>query len=236
MNLFKYFVCALIFISASYGQDCKAKLFLKADIPNSVYTVNNKIIGEGKEVSVDLSAGTYVINICEDGKTWSPLQLTDTVLINDCNDITREYKLLSLILLRSDPPDAYVYANDSLIGYTPLEINKSFSSLLLKKPGYKDYITGHDLSSVIKLERTSESNGKLFYERPLFKYLIGGLLVLGGTTAYYKLKADDFYDRYAITGNPEFLDKTDHYDTISGICFGALQINFGLLLYYFLSE
>jgi hypothetical protein len=75
-----------------------------------------------------------------------------------------------------------------------------------------------------------------FYERSLFKYLLAGIVVLGGTTAYFKLKADEKFDAYEITGDQELLDETERYDLISGITFTALQINFGVLIYFFLNE
>jgi hypothetical protein len=39
-----------------------------------------------------------------------------------------------------------------------------------------------------------------------------------------------------MTGNDDYLRQTRRYDLISGITFGAVQVNFGLLLYYFLKE
>ena len=88
----------------------------------------------------------------------------------------------------------------------------------------------------MRLEEAGIQNGKSFYEKGLFKYLIGGLVVLGGTTAYFKLEADKKFEEYQLTGSNNLLDETRRYDLISGITFGALQINFGILLYYFLSE
>lgn len=75
-----------------------------------------------------------------------------------------------------------------------------------------------------------------FYESTLFQVLLGGIVVLGGVSAYFKLKADDYYDDYRRTGDESLLDKTDAYDTISGISFGLLQVNFGFLIYKFLVE
>ena len=77
---------------------------------------------------------------------------------------------------------------------------------------------------------------KSFYEKDIFKILTAGIVVLGATTAYFKLEADNKFKEYENSGNNNLLDETRKYDLISGITFAALQINFGLLLYYFLIE
>jgi len=70
----------------------------------------------------------------------------------------------------------------------------------------------------------------------LFKVLLGTAIALGATTAYYKLEADKNFDEYQVTGDPAALEQTDKYDLISGITFVAMQIDFGLILYLFLSD
>ena len=77
---------------------------------------------------------------------------------------------------------------------------------------------------------------KNFFETDIFKILTAGIIVLGATTAYFKLEADAKYEEYQYSGNSELLDDIRKYDLISAITFTALQINFGLLLYFFLSE
>ena len=88
----------------------------------------------------------------------------------------------------------------------------------------------------IDLKYTGENNGKKFYEKDIFKVLIAGIVVLGGSTAYFKLKADNRYETYQATGEQSYLDQTNKFDLISGISMGALQINFGILIYYFLTD
>ena len=51
-----------------------------------------------------------------------------------------------------------------------------------------------------------------------------------------KLEADKKFDDYLITGEQTLLDQTDRLDVISGISFVALQINFGLIVYFFLVD
>ncbi|MCX7876258.1 MAG: hypothetical protein N2321_08850 [Melioribacteraceae bacterium] len=80
------------------------------------------------------------------------------------------------------------------------------------------------------------NNNNKFYESNLFKALIGSSIVLGTITAYYKINADKIYDEYSVTKNPSTLKKVNKYDLISGISFTLLQINFGYLIYKFLTD
>ena len=143
------------------------------------------------------------------------------------------------ILIDSNPQDAYVFHNDSLVGSTPLFIPSEFQNLTLKKLGYENYsfkLNNNSNTEKISLKFNGFQKEESFFENDIFKILTAGILVFGGTTAYFKLKADKNFDEYEFSGDSKFLDETRKYDLISGITFGALQINFGLLLYYFLTE
>ena len=75
-----------------------------------------------------------------------------------------------------------------------------------------------------------------FFEGTLFKILVGSAVLLGASTAYIKLEADKKFDEYLITGDQKLLDQTNRLDVISGITFVATQINFGFILYLFLTD
>jgi len=142
-------------------------------------------------------------------------------------------------LLNSSPQDAYVFYKDSLIGNTPLFIQTGFRNLTLRKHGYDDIsILSDNLTpgKIIMMNYNGQEKEKTFFQKDIFKILTAGIIVLGGTTAYFKLKADNKFEEYEFTGNSKLLDDTRKYDLISGISMAALQINFGLLLYYFLIE
>jgi len=143
------------------------------------------------------------------------------------------------VLLNSSPQDAYVFFNDTLIGNTPLFVQSSFRNLTLRKSGYDDInILFDDITPgrIFPMNSNGQEKEKSFFEKDIFKILTAGIVVLGGTTAYFKLKADKKFEEFEFSGNSKLLDETRKYDLISGITFSALQINFGLLLYYFLTE
>lgn len=94
-------------------------------------------------------------------------------------------------------------------------------------------------SSLLQTSNQNISFGKSeqrFHETNLFKALLGSAIVFGTTAAYFKLKADKKYDEFILYKNNELRKQVDRYDLISGISFGLLQINFGYLLYKFLTD
>ncbi|MBA4405801.1 hypothetical protein C0389_00860 [bacterium] len=75
-----------------------------------------------------------------------------------------------------------------------------------------------------------------FFKSGTFKILLGSAAVLGGIAAYFKIQADKKYDDYLQSKNQSMLDEVDRLDMVSGISFGLLQINFGYLIYKFLTD
>ena len=85
-------------------------------------------------------------------------------------------------------------------------------------------------------EYINKNKTESFFSSGTFKILIGSAAVLGGVAAYFKIKADRQYDDYLQTKNRFMLDEVDRSDLYSGIAFGLLQINFGYLIYKFLTD
>lgn len=240
MNLFiKVFIILLFNSTFAVAQDCKANVLIDTDIDKAMLYLNDIYYGEGNHFNLNLEPGTYKIFVTEETKKWNAERLSDTLIITDCSDVYRKYQLKNNILLDTRPQNVYVFESDSLIGFTPLLIKNNFENLLLQKPNYSHReISRYELSAGYKpeLQFIGEEKSVSFYESFLFKALVGTAITLGATTAYYKLEADKKFDEYQKTNDPAALDQTDKYDLISGITFVAMQINFGLILYFFLSD
>jgi len=240
MNLNKiiFLVILILPVLSTYGQECRAKVFFKTDLPSSKVYVNNEFAGKGN-MEVELEKGIYNIVVMEESDRWDAKTFSDTLKIENCSDTTLTYNFKSEVYLDTDPQDVYVYRDSSLIGHTPLFLTVSNDNIVLKKPGFENKVLKlNELKSgeKINMNFTGEAAGKNFFEKNVFKILVGGILSLGAVTAYYKLKADDYFDQYQLFGDQHDLDRTHKYDLISGITFGALQVGFGFLIYYFLSD
>lgn len=240
MSLFiKLFFIVSLFPIAIFAQDCKANILIQTDVENAKLFINHNFESEGNYFELELEPGTYRISIVEDFKKWNARRIEDTLKIKDCSDLNFYYQLKNKIFLNSQPQNVYVTEGDSLIGFTPLFLEEEFQTLLLQKPGYTDkIISQQEITSGVtpELQFIGQVKGESFYGSTLFKVLIGTAIALGATTAYYKLEADKIFDEYQVTGDPALLEQTDKYDLISGITFVALQIDFGLILYLFLTD
>jgi hypothetical protein len=228
--------------AASIAQECKGKLIVESNTDDALIYINENLEGKGK-LEMELDAGTYIVTVAENNKSWDSKLYIDTIFLEACNHQRLNYNFRSDAYIQTQPEDAAVTRNDSLLGYTPLFIPNDYRSLTLSKPGYKDKIISLNQiprNNPISLNFIGESaldgEKESFFEKDIFKYLVGGIVVLGGTTAYFKLKADNKFEEYQITGNQALHDEIDRYDLISGITFTALQINFGILIYYFLID
>lgn len=246
MNSIKIFILILfLFLSVRAQEintgDCKPELSVETDMNQAIIFINGRIAGKG-ELDSAVEKGKYVVTVKENIDSWNAKVFTDTILVYECREYSFNYKFNSLIYLKTEPQDVYIYRSDSLFGHTPIFINRSDfigNSFELRKPGYDNKVISLgdiENSSIVKLNYIGKEYGKSFYEKDIFKILIGGIIILGGTTAYFKLKADEEFDNYQSRGSMRSLYATRRYDLISGISFAALQVNFGVLIYYFLFD
>ena len=118
-------------------------------------------------------------------------------------------------------------------------IERNIGDIKLMKPGYvEENIRLSDMpqQNLVTLNSLQMPKEESFFYSTTFHILAATAVALGAFSAYYKLKADDSYDEYQFTGDQKLLDDTNRYDLVSGITFTALQINFGFIIYKFLTD
>jgi hypothetical protein len=239
MNLFTKIFLTLLPFSFLHSQDCNSKLFIETDINPVNILINDSLVCEALNYSTELPDGFYKIAVIENVDRYDAKMFIDTVELKNCEEKKLVYSIEDKVYLDSSPQDAYVFSGDTLLGNTPLFVSKSIYELKLSKPQFEDKVlTNKYLLSNITVDLKFIGNHKeeSFFYSTTFHVLAGTALVLGAASAYYKLKADNAFDDYQFTGNKEKLDETEKYDIVSGITFTALQINFGYILYRFLTE
>ncbi len=230
---------SLSIASLVFGQDCKSIVTINTNDSDAELFFNDTLKLNGSNFIIELKPGTYSFALVGNSKIWNTEIIKDSLNIKDCDSVTISYRFNPQLLLDSDPQNVYVYESDSLLGFTPLFMEDNFQDLLLKKPSYSDLtITRNELADGIKpeLKFIGDYKTESFYGSTLSKILAGTLIALGATTAYFKLEADKTFEEYQITGDPALQEQTEKYDVISGVSFVAMQINFGLILYLFLTD
>lgn len=221
-----------------FAQDCKAKLIINTDFSPIIF-VDDSLISNSQYSEFELSAGYHKIIVSENENYYNKEVIKDYIILNNCDIVEKKYSLEKETFMDSNPQDAAVFYNDSLIGFTPILLNKSIKNLTLKKENYLDFqldIDNYQNKIIINLIRLNEVNSQRFFSSTLFKLLTGAALTLSAVSVYYKLKADDKFDEYKKSKNQQLLDETNKYDTISDITFIGLQINLGYIIYRLLTE
>lgn len=143
------------------------------------------------------------------------------------------------LIIITEPDDAKIFYGDSLVGYTPLRLTSSIPKITIFKNGYEKELMELNNSQPllrIELRKIVFESQESFFKSNYFNLLLGSAALLGGVAAYLKLKADDKFDLYQSTGDLKYLDETRKYDLYSGVGFGLLQINFGILIYNLLTD
>jgi hypothetical protein len=212
MSFTKSFIFTLVLISKIIAQDCKSELIIKSDFNLVNIFINDSLVSDNGNFVGELPKGTYVIIADEVSDRWNSKTFVDTLLINDCNK--KEF----LFFFRSDTGNSELDKNNNLY-----HLQKKY---YLSDFAYEELDL--NIPNPIKKEKFIDSN--------LFRILTGTAIILGGVTAYYKIKADKLFDEYLSSRNKEKLDQTKKYDLISGITLTAFQINFGYILLRFLME
>lgn len=141
------------------------------------------------------------------------------IFAQDTSDVNLQK---SILFKNSNERNEINFDKNPLIKIHPLRIwnfNKSTKQL-------------SEINSSLNFKVRKES----FVESDLFYIVVGSAVAFGAAAAYLKTESDKNYDKYILSGNKNYLNKTNNLDVYSGIALGALQINFGYLIYRFLTD
>lgn len=200
-------VCPRAELAPVENDSCMGRLVVNIPDRNAVIMINDTAAGTG-HLDTMLNAGTYILQVKFSGQQWGDAWFADTLSFSDCGEQKR-YDLSQ---------ESYHIPK----GDMKPDMTRNYA---MKQPGSKQNLSGLD-----------NGNMKQFLKSNKFKLLAGSAILLGAVSAYFKLKANKEYDRYTETRLQDHLDNTDRYDTISGVAFGALQLNFAALIYFFLED
>lgn len=239
MNLRFIILSIILSVSTMIAQDCKSILEVETNRDSSLIFIDNQLVGYGK-IRKEVTPGKYHITVKENIYRWNEHEINDSVNIKLCDkEYLISYNLFNKLFIDSNPQDASIYIYDSLMARTPNFVNvNEFQTVSLRKNGLSKSILSKELSAynTIPLEIPFTEKNEIFSESDWFKVLVGTATVFGAASAYFKIKADNRYDEYLKSNDPNKLSEVNRLDLYSGIAFGLLQINFGYLIYKFLIE
>lgn len=233
---FFFFISCGLFLTTTVSLEAQSCKSLYTIISSGNYIVVDQKYGAKDFIKVHLQKGKHTVVIKRSLRIWDGYNRQDSIYVQDCNrPKTLVYSLPHLSFINSAPQDASVLSNGVLLGYTPLIIPATKDSIKLYKQNYfpKKLSFSNSLENIKLLPDKTIIHKTNFTNSPWFKVLVGTAVGFGATAAYFKLKADNRFDQYNKTKDKTFLDETDKFDLISGVALGALEINFGVLIYYF---
>ncbi|HXG01559.1 MAG TPA: PEGA domain-containing protein [Bacteroidota bacterium] len=226
-----------------------AALKIDSDQPGAIVWLDGDSVGVTPLALNSVQPGKHHLRLlAPDLTNWLNDPVDDTIEVVAASVRNFRYELPSRTLVLTSPPEAQVFVNDTLVGTTPIVLNKPPSRFTLRRPGYADTTldgtqTGRGIVSV-RLQRTwtQSEEASIFKDSeertsPLRLYLTGATTVIAGAvSAYYKVKADNLYSRYAQTGDPAQLAEVNRLDTAAGVALAVTQVSLGLFTYFLLSE
>ena len=181
---------------------------------------------------------------------WLGFMQSETLHVAVRDSIFRSIELPALYHISSEPYGATILSGDSVVGYTPvlLWIPKTGRNLRLDKEGYESTeILLTASTPQLYIELTPKKDGKtpsrsaLFIEtqnrNDLPVYASASIaLVSGVVSAYFKIKADNYYNDYRTTGYEGNLSKIHSYDRISGFSLAIEEVSLVSFTYFLLTR
>lgn len=247
------YVILISFISVStiWAQENIARITIFSS-PNQIkIRLNSVIIGETPLEKIEIEPGNYHLEaISLAPGIWNNTNISKRFTIKSGQDTTIYINFHHPVKINSIPYSAILYQENRQLGTTPLDIpfeENRGKEFRLEKPGYKTltFILNNPDSKLFTLQKIdlSSSYGEsssfthsLFHKRTKTKFiLIAGTVAAHWMAFYFKNLADDNYEKYLVTGNPNLMNKywdnTQKYDRISDISLGISYAFLGGLIY-----
>lgn len=196
--------------------------------------------------------GNYLLKLINPGRPgeWQNENLEIPVILNADTTVTANFSYY--YDFRSDPSNAGVYKNDTVLGFTPLryKADRLLTGLLLfKRENYRDHffdMNDYDPvdGALVKLKLKDNSKPEqyvLINKGTQFKTTRNLPAILGLATASlaagyfafdFKTKANSSYDQYTISGNKEKLDDSRKYDKYFAAGLVLMQAAIAGLVYF----
>jgi len=229
-----------------------SRVTIRSDVDSARVILDGTEVGRTPLTIDTLAPGKHILKLQHPHpEHWLSQGIVDTVETMPGDTLALRYQLIHGIIIRSDPFGAEVFSGDTLLGVTPLlvEKQKASASILVRKVGYQNhYIALHDTkhsSVLVKMEKLFDQipdGDRVVLSKgqpgpPALPLIVSGAssIVAGALAAHFKVKADNLYGDYLITGDPEKRAETQRFDTAAGISLAIAQVGLGVFAYFLLS-
>lgn len=237
----------------SVEQWTRGTLRIGSEPPGALVRLNGADAGFTPLEVDTLPAGRYLIEVIPpDSAGWLTRTARDSVILDAYELEERTYLLAHSLFLQTLPPGAELFAGDSLLGETPVVVERSLFArtppAVLRKVGFHPVTlsppTAAGLAGTLTVSLTRDGNTPVLDDVypppsppgwPKF-FAAAGAVAAGGTAAYFKIKADKVYDEYLRTGDPALRNDATGYDMQAAMALIATQACIALLTYLLFTE
>jgi hypothetical protein len=185
-----------------------------------------------------------------DAGRWLSSAVIETLMIRPGDRLVRTVDFPPLYHITTEPYGATVRRNGIPVGETPvdLQVSPSKDLITVARPGYEEAavaFTGEERTVHILLRPTGETMADqqsiyLSGERTKNSFPIlvttGATVLTGAAAAFFKIRADNYYDDYTRTGNQESLSQVHRLDVASGLSLAASELSLLTLAYFLLAR
>jgi hypothetical protein len=241
----------LIFCFSGFTQ-LRASLLSIHSNPDSIdIRLDSVLIGKTPVEKLEVRPGRHIIEVISpDPGLWNSNNQIIRFSVSAGSDTTIIVKLMQPIKINSIPYHAELFQDFSSLGLTPVTImfeQYRGKELRLEKNGFesKTFTLSEPKSYLFKLEpiklaQANEESGSflhsMFHTKMKSKFLLlTGTVVTNWLAFYLKNLADENYNKYRTTGNPQrmnaYWDKTQKYDRLSDISIGISYAFLGGLIF-----
>lgn len=245
------FALCLMIISLGWSQPPPAYLTILSQPEQVRVRLDSVIIGTTPLHRLKITPGNHTIEALSpyDG-LWNITNITRTFAVKSGSDTTIHIRFQRPVIINSIPYDARLIRNNLILGLTPLtlpfEENRG-KEFLLEKDGYRSFrfVLEKPRNYLFELEPvqpeiSAEERGSFTYSllhtRLKSKFLfLTGTVVTHWLAFYFKNVADENYEKYARTADPQLMkkywDETRKYDRLSDITLGISYAFLSGLIY-----
>ena len=227
-------------------------LRIQTDVDSALVILDGQPVGRTPLTLDSLSPGSHVVEVRHpDLDRWAASVVYDTIQVDSGSAITLVYQMRLSRLVQSDPFGADVYVGEKLIGSTPLVLHQQVDEIIvsLRKPGYSPAtVRREDFSGQSILVKLDPLAGVTSGQEVVFRNgaskedvlspaIVACLssVAFGAASAYFKVRADNAYSEYLLSGDSETRSRVRRLDTAAGVLLVAAQAGLSVFTYFLLS-
>ncbi|MEO8209925.1 MAG: PEGA domain-containing protein [bacterium] len=228
------------------------RISIISNLEDAKIYLDTSYIGKTPLLDYAVKEGKYVLKVVNPKSLLDWENENEVMNLNLSGDTTINLNFNYYYYFDTNPFNASVFKNDSLMGLTPLRFfsqDELSGNLVIKRKNYKDFVfdlknynfeTGENITLQSK---GKESINDIVYKnrgtqfktrRNLYTVIgMGAASIVGGYFAIkFKNKANTAYDNYVSTGNTAQLNESNSNDTYFVISLVLMQMAVGGLIYF----